>query len=168
MGNHSLLQGDLPNPGMERGSPPLQADSLLCEPPGKPGALGWPPKMERRWGWGHSTEGSQGHLEGNWQIQIPLHHCHPNVCDLQSLQERKAESTKDMSRTTDVAWLGAHSPAGVSGLTHPLLSHLKGRAVEQGPDPHALHLLTLKLPSSPRPFPFMYNVGTLLVPTPPL
>ena len=29
--------GDLPNPGIERaGSPALQADSLLSEPPGKP------------------------------------------------------------------------------------------------------------------------------------
>ena len=28
--------GDLPNPGIESGSPTLQADSLLSEPPGKP------------------------------------------------------------------------------------------------------------------------------------
>ena len=28
--------GDLPNPGIEAGSPALQADSLLSEPPGKP------------------------------------------------------------------------------------------------------------------------------------
>ena len=28
--------GDLPNSGMEPGSPALQADSLLSEPPGKP------------------------------------------------------------------------------------------------------------------------------------
>ena len=28
--------GDLPNPGIEPGSPALQADSLLSEPPGKP------------------------------------------------------------------------------------------------------------------------------------
>ena len=27
--------GDLPNPGIEPGSPTLQADSLLSEPPGK-------------------------------------------------------------------------------------------------------------------------------------
>ena len=27
--------GDLPNPGVEPGSPGLQADSLLSEPPGK-------------------------------------------------------------------------------------------------------------------------------------
>ena len=27
--------GDLPNPGIEPGSPALQADSLLFEPPGK-------------------------------------------------------------------------------------------------------------------------------------
>ena len=28
--------GDLPNPGIEPGSPALQAESLLSEPPGKP------------------------------------------------------------------------------------------------------------------------------------
>ena len=28
--------GNLPDPGMESGSPVLQADSLLFEPPGKP------------------------------------------------------------------------------------------------------------------------------------
>ena len=33
--------GDLPNPGIQPGSPPLQADSLLYEPLGKPaGVLG--------------------------------------------------------------------------------------------------------------------------------
>ena len=31
--------GDLPNPGMEPGSPTLQADSLPSEPPGKPWLL---------------------------------------------------------------------------------------------------------------------------------
>ena len=31
-----LSPGDLPNPGIEPGSSPLQADSLLSEPPGKP------------------------------------------------------------------------------------------------------------------------------------
>ena len=29
-------QGDLPNPGIESGSPALQADALSSEPPGKP------------------------------------------------------------------------------------------------------------------------------------
>ena len=33
---HFLLQGDLRNPGIEPGSPALQADSLLTELPGKP------------------------------------------------------------------------------------------------------------------------------------
>ena len=33
--SHSLLQGGLPNPGIEPRSPTLQADSLLAEPPGK-------------------------------------------------------------------------------------------------------------------------------------
>ena len=36
MGCHVLLQGDLPNPGIEPRSPTLQADSLLPKQPGKP------------------------------------------------------------------------------------------------------------------------------------
>ena len=35
MGCHFFSPGDLPNPGMESGSPALQEDSLLSEPPGK-------------------------------------------------------------------------------------------------------------------------------------
>ena len=33
---HSLLQGDLPDPGVKPSSPALQAGSLPSEPPGKP------------------------------------------------------------------------------------------------------------------------------------
>ena len=33
---HSLLQGNLPDPGIEPRSPELQADCLPSEPPGKP------------------------------------------------------------------------------------------------------------------------------------
>jgi len=36
VGYHSLLQGNLPNPGIEPGSPAWQADSSPSEPPGKP------------------------------------------------------------------------------------------------------------------------------------
>ena len=36
VGNHVLLQGNLPNPGIEPRSPAFQADSLSSEPPGKP------------------------------------------------------------------------------------------------------------------------------------
>ena len=35
VGCHSLLQGDLPNPGIKPRSPALQADSLPSEPIGK-------------------------------------------------------------------------------------------------------------------------------------
>ena len=41
MGCHSLLQENLPNPGIEHGSPALQADSLQSEPPGKPQRIPW-------------------------------------------------------------------------------------------------------------------------------
>ena len=36
VGSHSLLQGNLPGPGMEPWSPELQVGSLLSEPQGKP------------------------------------------------------------------------------------------------------------------------------------
>ena len=36
MGCHALLQGNLPNPGIEPGSPALQADSLPTELQAKP------------------------------------------------------------------------------------------------------------------------------------
>ena len=41
MGCHFLSPGDLPNPGIEPGSPALQgkADTLLSEPPVKPREL---------------------------------------------------------------------------------------------------------------------------------
>ena len=35
IGSHSILQGNLPNPGTEPRSPTLQANSLPAEPPGK-------------------------------------------------------------------------------------------------------------------------------------
>ena len=40
MGSHSLLQGNLPDPGIKPGSPALQIDSLPSEPPGKPSVFG--------------------------------------------------------------------------------------------------------------------------------
>ena len=39
--------GDLPDPGMEPGSPKLQADSLLSEPPGKPVGYAFEIKTEK-------------------------------------------------------------------------------------------------------------------------
>ena len=40
VGSRSLLQGDLPNPGIEPRSPALQADSLPSKLPGKPKNIG--------------------------------------------------------------------------------------------------------------------------------
>ena len=39
MGSHSLSPENLPDPGIEPGSPALQADSLPSELPGKPTSL---------------------------------------------------------------------------------------------------------------------------------
>ena len=36
VGSHTLLQGNLPNPGVEPRSPTLQVYSLVSEPPRKP------------------------------------------------------------------------------------------------------------------------------------
>ena len=40
VGCHFRLLGNLPDPGMEPGSPALQADALPSEPPGKPLPVG--------------------------------------------------------------------------------------------------------------------------------
>ena len=40
VGGLSLLQGNLPNPGIQPRSPPLQGDSLPAEPQGKPKNIG--------------------------------------------------------------------------------------------------------------------------------
>ena len=43
------LPGDLPDPGIEPGSPALEADALTSEPPGKPKEL-----LKSRFLWQHS------------------------------------------------------------------------------------------------------------------
>ena len=40
MGCHALIQGNLPNPGIEPRPPTLQVDSLPSEPLGKPNSIG--------------------------------------------------------------------------------------------------------------------------------
>ena len=60
---HALLQGNLPNPGIEPRSPALQADSLPSEPPRKPKNTG---------------VGSLSLLQGNfptWESNQDLLHC---------------------------------------------------------------------------------------------
>ena len=65
VGCHALLQGNLPDPGIEPRSPSLQADSLLSGPPGKPentgvGSLsllqGIFPTQESSWGLLHCRQ----------------------------------------------------------------------------------------------------------------
>ena len=41
--------GDLPDPGIEPGSPALKADSLPTEPPGKPSALSLYLRLSLNW-----------------------------------------------------------------------------------------------------------------------
>ena len=65
-GNLSLLQRDLPNPGMEPRSPTLQADSLPAEPQGSPRILMWVAYPFSR-GWIFLTqELNQGLLHCTW------------------------------------------------------------------------------------------------------
>ena len=47
VGSHSLLQGNLPNPGIKPRSPTLQVDSLPSELPGKH-SMGKPEPKKRR------------------------------------------------------------------------------------------------------------------------
>ena len=63
MGSHSLLQRDLPNPGIKPKSPALQADSLPFEPSGKSNGN----KVHHKW---NGLESSQNHtpsLPGPWK-----------------------------------------------------------------------------------------------------
>ena len=67
--------GDLPNPGVEHGSPALQADSLPSEPPGKTLSSSPPPQFGRR---SSNREGTQpSPLTENWikdllNVVLPL------------------------------------------------------------------------------------------------
>ena len=64
MGSHSLLQGNLPNPGTEPRSPTLQVDSLLAEPSGKHISLSklWEMVKDRE---ARSAEVHGGHKESD-------------------------------------------------------------------------------------------------------
>ena len=61
----SLLQGNLPNPGIEPRSPTLQADSLPAEPQGKPKNTGVDSLslLQRIF---PTQESNQGLLHGRW------------------------------------------------------------------------------------------------------
>ena len=49
--------GDLPNPGIEPGSPALQTDTLLSEPPGKPNQFSSVQSLSRVWClWSHESQ----------------------------------------------------------------------------------------------------------------
>ena len=65
VGSLSLLQGDLPNPGIEPRSPTLQADSLPAEPQGKPSCC-----------WNPSKEPIQDSPEVRWRVGLDI----PNDC----------------------------------------------------------------------------------------
>ena len=54
--------GDLPDPGIEPGSPALQADALPSEPPGKPS------EEETCLKFGHSEENLKATLVGNLHL----------------------------------------------------------------------------------------------------
>ena len=48
--------GDLPDPGIEPGSPALEADALTSESPGKPGARQTWPQIVTAQGWSFCTD----------------------------------------------------------------------------------------------------------------
>ena len=61
---------DLPDPGIEPGSPALQVDSLPSEPPGKAGDWGtipdhWPPPLTA-WGLAPNRAQTRGDLNLTW------------------------------------------------------------------------------------------------------
>ena len=58
----SPLPGDLPDQGIKPGSPELQADSLLSEPPGKPYAAAAAKSLQSRPALCDPTDGGQAPL----------------------------------------------------------------------------------------------------------
>ena len=65
--------GDLPNPGVKPRSPSLQADSLLCEPPGRPPDQGWrADSLERLWFWERLKAEREGDVRGwdGWMASL--------------------------------------------------------------------------------------------------
>ena len=78
--------GDLPDPGIEPGSPALQADSLMSEPPGKPRHTrvdchsllhgifpdqGWNPRL-LHWQAGSEPPGNPSTIWENWKDSCPI------------------------------------------------------------------------------------------------
>ena len=57
--------GDLPNPGIEPGSPTLKADSLPSEPTGKPGKIPYTP--------GKYAKHTQTHTQENVKNPLVVH-----------------------------------------------------------------------------------------------
>ena len=68
MGCYFLLQGNLPNPGIEPGFPELQADSLPTKLQGKPVAE---PQMETRSPYILSLLGHQPSMVGSFVLRWP-------------------------------------------------------------------------------------------------
>ena len=60
-----LSPGDLPNPGIEPGSPALQVDSLPSEPPGKPEYIAQV--------WDHNVPGVMHFSRGKQPGDCPAH-----------------------------------------------------------------------------------------------
>ena len=65
MGCHALLQGNLPNPGIEPRSPALQADCLPSEAPGKPQNTGMGSLSLLQWNFPTQVS-NQGLLHCRW------------------------------------------------------------------------------------------------------
>ena len=93
VGCHALLQGNLPNPGIEPRSPTLQADSLQSEPPGKPknivvGSLSF------LQGTFLTLELNQGLLHCRWILYQPSYWRSPAELVSVSKNDRKADLIK--------------------------------------------------------------------------
>ena len=74
MGCHSIPSpGNLPHPGIEPGSPALQADSLSTELPGKPNHQEVKSANEHERGWQQSfLQNLQSRIEPSWLLDLSL------------------------------------------------------------------------------------------------
>ena len=93
MGSHSFLQGNLPDSGVEAGSPALQTDSLPFEPPGT-----FPKRIILRWYRGGFARGSV--------VKNPL----ANAADMVQSLIRKPQLLSLRSRAREARLLKAEHP----------------------------------------------------------
>ena len=122
--------GDLSNPGIEPRSPPLQADSLLSEPPGKPKntGVGSLSLLQRIF---PTQELNQGFLHYRWVLYQLSYQGSPQFSSVQSLScltlcnpmNRSTPGLPVHCQLLEFTQTHIHQVSDAIQPSHPLTSH---------------------------------------------